>query len=94
MRDFYREEDKKTLEHEPQREHGNGEQHGNGEPPKPAQSAASKLAEMHDDVANQLTAVRDADPFLQGSTIEHVQAKPRPLRNVGANLKPSAGVYH
>jgi hypothetical protein len=59
------------------------------QPPKPAQSAAEKLAEMHNEVVQQLSAILEADP--QVDALDRMRAMPRPLRNPGANLKPTAG---
>jgi hypothetical protein len=97
MRDHYKEEDKKAKgahEAEPLAARAVSHQRGTAEaaPPKPAQSAAEKLAELHDDVVQQLTAVLNAEPLA--NALAQVQAQPRPLRNQGANLKPKAGVFH
>jgi len=84
MAEHYRAEDKKEKEAHPAPAAGRGA-------PKPPQSASEKLAEMHDDVVQQLTDVLKADPQI--NAVEQAQRAERPLRNEGANLKPDAGWF-
>jgi hypothetical protein len=101
MQEFYQKADEaqKKIAAAPVASHGtsgaSSGAHGaarHEEPPKPKQSANEKLAEMHGDVAKQLTDLLEADPPVSG--IDRARTAQRPLRNVGANLKPNAGVYH
>lgn len=61
-------------------------------PPKPPQSSEEKLAEMHGDVAKQLSAVLAASRV--SNAVNMVKNAPRPLRNGSPELKPSAGRFH
>lgn len=86
-RDFYKEEAEKEKKATPSTPPPRGQT-----PPKPVQSAHEKLAEMHDDVANQLMAVMQADPPVTG--VEEVVAQQRPHRSLGGRFRPSAGTVH
>jgi hypothetical protein len=85
MQEHYLAEDKKEKEAHPPAAGG-----ARGAP-KPPQSASEKLAEMHGDVAKQLTDVLAADPEI--NAVERVQASARPLRQEDNRLKPDAGWF-
>jgi len=58
-------------------------------PPKPPESAAQKLAQMHDEVVKQLQAVVAAAPEIPA--IDLARMTPHPLRNQSSDILPSAG---
>jgi hypothetical protein len=91
-RDYYADEVKKEKEEKPPApaHPPRGATGAVASPPKPLQSAAEKLAEMHADVVKQLEAVLAADLALDPKPSSPLL----PQRNPGFGLKPTAGVFH